>query len=269
LLWPDESSSESTNAESKKEPDLDSAGEGPERTVVEMAPSKFFDSGTDQTDRFEETLIMDTPADIRQFMGKKPEQPSEKELPASPAKDDTIGATKLNDAEIAEKEAEDKKESTAVFEDFSPPSKAPAPGAELSEPRVQRVPRVLDITADIDNNDNPDDLPDQVLTPTLANIFLQQGQLQSAMKIYRRLAEKDINNKELARQIEILEKAIAEGIDNLKPPRPRKSRARKKAPNAADTTGRQLPAGDTVPPVNVRIRKKPKLKPDETAWGQE
>ena len=207
-----------------------------------MAPSKFFDSGADQTDRFEETLIMDTPADIRRYMDKKPEQP------------------------VGEKEAEDKKESTAVFEDFSPPPKAPVPG---SEPAAPEVPRVLDITADFDKGDNPDDLPDQVLTPTLANIFLQQGQLQSAMKIYRRLAEKDIDNKELARQIEVLEKAIAEGINNLKPPKPRKSKARKKARNAAETTGQQLPAGDTVPPVNVRLRKKPGLKPDENAWGQE
>lgn len=264
LPWPDEFSSDSTSAKN--------AGEGPERTVVELVPSKFFDSGADPTDRFEETLIMDTPADIRQFMDKKPEQPAEKKLPASegtPSMDDTIGATRLDDAEIAGSEAENKKESTAVFEDFSPPPEAPALGSEPAKLAETRFPRVLDISADIDNNDNPDDLPDQVLTPTLANIFLQQGQLRSAMKIYQRLAEKDPDNKELARQIEVLQKAIAEGIANLKPPKPRKSRARKKAPNPAEATGQQLPAGDTMPPVNVRIRKKPKLKPDETAWGQE
>jgi len=126
----------------------------------------------------------------------------------------------------------------------------------------------LDIAADITKDDNPDDLPDQVLTPTLANIYLQQGQPQFALKIYQRLAEKDRDNAELRRQIEEVEKIIAKGPDNaVQPPKPKRSKPRKKTIKAA--TEQTAAAGEVIPPLaGVRLRKKIKPKQKENTEGQ-
>jgi len=46
----------------------------------------------------------------------------------------------------------------------------------------------------IDTRDKPYSIPDHVLTPTLADIYFQQGQYQLALQIYSRLIEKEPSN---------------------------------------------------------------------------
>jgi tetratricopeptide (TPR) repeat protein len=58
-------------------------------------------------------------------------------------------------------------------------------------------------TADLelDQQDTPYNIPDHVLTPTLADIYFQQGQLQLALQIYTRLLEKDPDNDKIQGRI--------------------------------------------------------------------
>jgi hypothetical protein len=246
---------------------------GPERTVVEMPPQKFSDAGPDQGDQFEETLIFDTPEYVR-LAGNKTKEPGkpaadkiqppgddtflmEKTLRALPREE--IGIDTQDISSAGKETGDSEKESTAVFEEFSPATVTETDGA-----------------AAIDRNKNPDDIPDQVLTPTLANIYLQQGLPQSALKIYRRLAAKDPANTEFPRQISELEKTIAAGLNNLKPPPPKRGGARKKSPrrprpDAAPSSPTPQDAGDeSMPRAGTRRpRKKTTPKPEDSAGGQE
>jgi tetratricopeptide (TPR) repeat protein len=54
---------------------------------------------------------------------------------------------------------------------------------------------------EIDERDKPYNIPDHVLTPTLADIYFQQGQYQLALQIYSRLLEKDPDNDRLQNRI--------------------------------------------------------------------
>jgi tetratricopeptide (TPR) repeat protein len=52
-------------------------------------------------------------------------------------------------------------------------------------------------------------IPDHVLTPTLADIYYQQGQPQLALQIYRRLFETDPDNERMAERIREIEASVA------------------------------------------------------------
>jgi pilus assembly protein FimV len=89
-------------------------------------------------------------------------------------------------------------------------------------------------------------IPDHVLTPTLADIYFQQGQPHLAVQIYSRLLQKDPENEKIAQRLEIIKKCIADNpqvppipappsIEKAAAPKPDKKpsshkRSRKKAP---------------------------------------
>jgi hypothetical protein len=280
-------------ADSKEKDGDGSTDEGPERTAVEFrAPSipSPFASKTGLTESSDETLIIESPSEITASKKKeeKPQENIEDTLSLSETltatgveaaknsenrqkKEDTlslsetISSTKTGDADAGpppgkEPKTDEGRESTAVFEDFSTGGSATAPAADIPvfEPK-KAAPSAADIAANIDKKENPDDLPDQVLSPTLANIYLEQGQPQFALKICRRLAAKDPGNEELKRKTAELENIIAKkGSDAPRPSRPRRGRARKKAP-AARGASPSSPDDSKVmlPLAGVRLRKKP------------
>ena len=289
----------------EKKDDSKNADEGPEITAVEMpAPSipSPFKANADQSESFEETLIFETPGEISGSKNEKVTPPAEHEdtlslsetisatkiePPASKKEEvkqaaenedtlslsETISAAKKDDTDIDRKappakkpKDEDSRESTAVFEDFTPGA---APEASRDVPAFEPkpgAPAVSDIIANIDKKDNPDDLPDQVLSPTLANIYLEQGQPQFALKIYRRLAAKDPGNEEFQRQIGKLEKTIANGADAVRTQKPKRSKARKKAsPVRTRTSARPDEINNILPLAGVRLRKKMKPKRKSSA----
>jgi tetratricopeptide (TPR) repeat protein len=51
-------------------------------------------------------------------------------------------------------------------------------------------------------------IPDHVLTPTLADIYYQQGQPRLALQIYRRLFEADPDNERMAERIREIEASV-------------------------------------------------------------
>jgi tetratricopeptide (TPR) repeat protein len=61
----------------------------------------------------------------------------------------------------------------------------------------------------IDSRDKPYSIPDHVLTPTLADIYFQQGQYQLALQIYSRLIEKDPSNLNLQDRYEEIQTQLA------------------------------------------------------------
>jgi tetratricopeptide (TPR) repeat protein len=100
-------------------------------------------------------------------------------------------------------------------------------------------------------------IPDHVLTPTLADIYFQQGQPRLAVQIYERLLRKDPDNERIARRIEEIKKLIALMPE---PPAEVKNAAKKPAPKT------QLPrsgkSSTTPKPLaGVRIKKNLKKKP--------
>ena len=54
-------------------------------------------------------------------------------------------------------------------------------------------------------------IPDHVLTPTLADIYFQQGQPNLAVQIYSRLLERDPDNEKIARRLDEIKKCISDG----------------------------------------------------------
>jgi tetratricopeptide (TPR) repeat protein len=124
-------------------------------------------------------------------------------------------------------------------------------------------------SAGIDESDKPFSIPDHVLTPTLADIYYQQGQLQLAVQIYSRLLEKDPDNQKLSERLEDIQSKIAlqkdetpvenshkrkEMIENVK----QVSGIIKSVPQKKKATGIERPLSG----VRIKKGKKPR-KPDQ------
>ena len=136
--------------------------------------------------------------------------------------------------------------------------------AESSEP--VRV----DVGADfadsaVDERDTPFDLPDHVLTPTLADIYLQQGQPRLALHIYERLAVRDPEDERLAAKIQDIRDILLQLPEpETEPPgeQPAKKSVTEKIQKTTGTkaAGRKKkgaePKEDRRPLAGVRIKKK-------------
>ncbi|HMD68913.1 MAG TPA: tetratricopeptide repeat protein, partial [Chitinivibrionales bacterium] len=114
-------------------------------------------------------------------------------------------------------------------------------------------------------------IPDHVLTPTLADIYYQQGQPRLALQIFRRLLDADPDNERIAKRIREIEAGLNAGLEatgveetvvsaleagkDAKPPVPRvKPKVDKKKKTAAAEK----------PLTGVRIRKKVKTRRRKT-----
>jgi hypothetical protein len=135
--------------------------------------------------------------------------------------------------------------------------------AESSEPaRIDVGADVAD--SEVDERDTPFDLPDHVLTPTLADIYLQQGQPRLALHIYERLALRDPGDERFAEKIQNIHDILLQLPEPEPPPVPpvKKSVTKK----AEKTTGTKAAAErkkkgaeskeDRRPLAGVRIKKK-------------
>jgi Tetratricopeptide repeat len=82
----------------------------------------------------------------------------------------------------------------------------------------------------LDGGDRPYSIPDHVLTPTLADIYFQQGQPNLAVQIYSRLLERDPDNEKISRRLEEIKKSIVDGSAPVPPEEVPISPAPKKVP---------------------------------------
>ena len=140
--------------------------------------------------------------------------------------------------------------------------------AEGSEPAR------IDVGADaadseVDERDAPFDLPDHVLTPTLADIYLQQGQPRLALHIYERLALRDPGDERFAAKIQDIHDMLLQLPESEPEPEPEppyeppvKKSVAKKITKTTETkaAGRKKkgdePKEDRRPLAGVRIKKK-------------
>lgn len=115
---------------------------------------------------------------------------------------------------------------------------------------------------EIDERDEPFSLPDHVLTPTLADIYFQQGQPKLALQIYERLAQRDPDDSSIQSKIVEIRDSIehsdteqnaptVKDIPEEKPSEPKKrTSSGKKRKRKTDKDSRPL--------AGVRIKKKPR-----------
>jgi len=123
----------------------------------------------------------------------------------------------------------------------------------------------IDVGADfadtaLDERDAPFDLPDHVLTPTLADIYFQQGQPRLALHIYERLALKDPEDERLAAKIQEIKDVLLQFPDSEPPPPRKRVTERIQKVAAGKTAGRKKKGAelkeDRRPLAGVRIKKK-------------
>jgi tetratricopeptide (TPR) repeat protein len=73
--------------------------------------------------------------------------------------------------------------------------------------------------SDTPETGNFDSIPDHVLTPTLADIYFQQGQPNLAVQIYSRLLEKDPDNEKISKRLETIKNFIAKNVQTMAAPK--------------------------------------------------
>jgi tetratricopeptide (TPR) repeat protein len=140
---------------------------------------------------------------------------------------------------------------------FGPGLTVPAPFAD------DIAPEVYSLSPETPDVDRLNAIPDHVLTPTLADIYFQQGQPHLAVQIYSRLLEKEPDNEKLAKRLEQIKSMIG---DNL-PQAPAPPRLEESAEVESNTRERKSPSVRTErkkpvvipkPLAGVRIKKRKK-----------
>jgi predicted Zn-dependent protease len=101
-----------------------------------------------------------------------------------------------------------------------------------------------------------------VLTPTLADIYFQQGQPQLALQIYRRLLSADPDNERMAQRIAEIERGIAtqEVEETVAMEHARKITGAPEGPAAPLLEKKPKKSGKSRPLAGVRIKRKFKAK---------
>ena len=108
---------------------------------------------------------------------------------------------------------------------------------------------------EIDERDRPYSIPDHVLTPTLADIYYQQGQMQLAMQIYARLLDKDPNNLKLQERIDEIQAQITAQENDASSVNESKNDSLRNLSPEKTVRPRKKTTGSDKPLSGVRIKK--------------
>ncbi len=104
-----------------------------------------------------------------------------------------------------------------------------------------------------DEGCRPYSIPDHVLTPTLADIYFQQGQYDLAIQIYRRLLSRDPDNETLQQKLnQLLESPADISNNNLSSD----NQTAKKTASASSPKKKRKTVVDNRPLAGVRIKKR-------------
>ncbi|MBN1600527.1 MAG: hypothetical protein JW915_02910 [Chitinispirillaceae bacterium] len=117
---------------------------------------------------------------------------------------------------------------------------------------------------EIDEKDTPYNIPDHVLTPTLADIYFQQGQYQLALQIYSRLSEKDPDNDRLQSRIIEIKTCIEQNQNENSEIRSFNPLSKNDKKSSTRTSMKENPLkSDSRPLAGVRISKKKKNRREQ------
>ncbi|NLE00982.1 MAG: tetratricopeptide repeat protein, partial [Fibrobacter sp.] len=108
------------------------------------------------------------------------------------------------------------------------------------------------MTDEDDLSAKPYSIPDHVLTPTLADIYYQQGQYDLAIQIYSRLLEKDPENDTIRIRLQSIQESFEQSNSGTRTPLHTQSE------KADPPLKKRKPPVDNRPLAGVRIKKKPK-----------
>ena len=207
--------------------------------------------------------VMDRVADFYTISGEDAERDTAASVPDSISDVEFNVEKSIESAATVEIPLDVVQGSVTAGEPFSMETEAVLPEVELFEEVESEDRTFAEETVILDKRDTPFDIPDHVLTPTLADIYYQQGQLQLALEIYSRLANRDPDNEKITTRIEEIRGEIAdnEGGDDPHDNAPRKETlpARKKNTAALKQKKKSASPGaveDPRPLAGVRIKKR-------------
>jgi hypothetical protein len=137
---------------------------------------------------------------------------------------------------------------------FAP--QAASPAADIESPETDDAVADDGLTGKAGNQTDADAIPDHVITPTLADIYYQQGQPRLALQIYRRILDRDPDNPRIVSRLAEIEAAI----ENGEVPLPAQQQAPAPEPKASAT--QKIPAAPrAAADVRPRTRKSAPAKP--------
>ena len=140
-----------------------------------------------------------------------------------------------------------------VLDEVEPPEETPVPlpAAQAQDAEDEAARDVLS------------GIPDHVLTPTLADIYYQQGQVHLAAQIFGRLLQRDPDNTRIGARLAALQAECGAVLEAAPPApagakeKPRTPAAHKKEPRTKETgTGSRRKRSSEAPLAGVKIKKK-------------
>jgi tetratricopeptide (TPR) repeat protein len=133
---------------------------------------------------------------------------------------------------------------------------AASPAADIESPEAGEALADDGLSGKAGDQTDADAIPDHVITPTLADIYYQQGQPRLALQIYRRILDRDPDNPRIVSRIAEIENAI----ENGEAPLPAQQQAPASEPKASAT--QKIPAASrAAADVRPRTRKNAPAKP--------
>jgi tetratricopeptide (TPR) repeat protein len=151
--------------------------------------------------------------------------------------------------------------SDALPLDQAQPNRVETQSAGLQE---TAIPDDSPFVQELSETDRLNSIPDHVLTPTLADIYFQQGQPQLAIQIYSRLLEKDPDNEKMAKRLQTIKSFITESSQTQTAIPARledqgQSGLKKREKNSSSSKGeRKKPSAIPKPLAGVHIKKRKK-----------
>ncbi len=186
----------------------DAPGEDDQNEVMEEVSDFYTISGRDASRVVEEEI----PENISEVEFETP-SPITEDFSSEPAEEDLKEGIQLTD-DRNQKTLSDASEILRKVEIY----KEPSGGSEPIKGEEVEVQSLSDEdTSEPDERDKPFSIPEHVLTPTLADIYYQQGQHQLAIQIYRRLLEREPENERFINRIKEIQTAMEDGVTGSKP----------------------------------------------------
>jgi len=228
------------------------SAQSPELDVLEVVPLEIeAESGSNETMAIAEFNGEEIDLQTFEDERKKFDEPAEKRIgsePVSEMESITVGMSATEDLVIEDNPAlalEEEMQPAGSSDEFEVSRENPGenkelfkgPGPEESESDLFETSGSASVTeadpsVDLDSAEQAaadDSLPAYILTPTLAEIYFMQGQLQRGLGIYRQLLLKDPANALYKQRIGEIEKAITSGGEATSLSGPERGKASRKA----------------------------------------
>jgi hypothetical protein len=250
-----------------------------EETILSESRDPFLAAPVPGPSAADETEVRDTASGEKTETAESGDVPSFEldKLDAAAPESDTLDLAREPEERtvLMDEEGEDTmsaEEETILSGSRDPFLAAPVPGQSATDETEARDTAPVQGDVEVEASQMGSDaeqtqvssIPDHVLTPTLADIYYQQGQSQLALQIYRRLLDADPDNERIAKRIREIETTLAsqEIEETVALDASRKKSAAQVAPPVQPQPDKKRKQRFAPKPLSgVRIKKKFKNKP--------